>query len=286
MVVQGRRQTFSLCDFSSAGNRWASDNRFRTWLPQPLDLGTVYDTGVTWQTMAHGNHRPAPPNHAPRSTSRVERILFLGNSITLCAPAPEVGWTDNWGMAASAAEKDYVHLVVDGLAQRLGKRPEFLAANIADFERRYDQLDLGVQFREQLDFGADVVVVAIGENVPPLDSAEKQAAFRNRFLKLLTTVQNRGRPAIVVRGTFWPEPTRNEILRQCCAAVGGVFVDVAALGQDPSNFAKSERTISHSGVGIHPGDKGMRAIADAILKAMAAAPPQSDAPPTGAGQPH
>ena len=58
-------------------------------------------------------------------------------------------------------------------------------------------------------------------------------------------------------------------MRQSCAAVGGVFIDISGLGKDESNYARSERKYSHDGVAGHPGDKGMQSIADAILSAMA-----------------
>jgi hypothetical protein len=73
---------------------------------------------------------------------------------------------------------------------------------------------------------------------------------------------------LIVRSCFWPDKTKDEILQQACAAAGGTFVDIRALGRDESNDARSERKIEHAGVAAHPGDKGMKAIADAILNAL------------------
>ena len=45
-------------------------------------------------------------------------------------------------------------------------------------------------------------------------------------------------------------------------------MDISDLAKDESNYARSERKFTHKGVAAHPGDKGMRAIADAIIAAM------------------
>lgn len=59
-------RALTFCDHLSAGTLWSSENRFRTWLPQPLDLGTVYETGQTWQSLSHQrNRRPTVPGAAP-----------------------------------------------------------------------------------------------------------------------------------------------------------------------------------------------------------------------------
>ena len=197
------------------------------------------------------------------------RILFLGNSITRHGPAPKIGWTGNWGMAASEEAKDYVHVLVHALAGRWGESPEFQVHNVAVFERQYDTYDVATILQSHREFQSDIVIVALGENVPALESEDARTRFKGSLRRLLTGLKESGQPVIIVRSCFWPNKAKDEILRQACEAVGGMFVDISELGKDESNFARSEGDFAHAGVAAHPGDKGMKAIADAVLKVLA-----------------
>lgn len=196
------------------------------------------------------------------------RILFLGNSITLHGPSAAVSWSGNWGMAASEREKDYAHVLINSIAKMLARRPEVMIDGIADFERHYDTYDVSSRLKKHLAFKADLVIVAIGENVPALASEQSRATFKSSLVKLLKTLHGNGNPTIVVRSCFWRNKVKDDILKQACTEVGGVFVDIGELGKDESNYARSERSYAHAGVAAHPGDKGMKAIADAILGAL------------------
>jgi len=199
------------------------------------------------------------------------RVLFLGNSITRHGPAPKIGWNDDWGMAASAMEKDYVHLVATGLADLAGKKPEIRFANIADFERNLATYDIAAKLKAEFEFKPTLVIVAIGENVAALQTEDAKAQFRTSLARLLEAAKKSGAtPALVVRSCFWADAAKDEILRQGCAGAGGTFVDISALGKDEGNYARAERKFEHAGVAAHPGDKGMKAIADAILAALRA----------------
>src|SRR3954471_18320610 len=101
------------------------------------------------------------PQEKLRADLDASRVLFLGNSITRHPPAPDIGWTGDWGMAASARENDYVHLLVDRIAEAAGGRPEVMIKNIADFERNPTGYDLDAGLKDVLAFEADVVVVAV-----------------------------------------------------------------------------------------------------------------------------
>ncbi len=210
----------------------------------------------------------APPGGPHVGSLPAAKILFLGNSITLHGPLPSIGWSGNWGMAASAEEKDYVHLLSAHLAEASGSKPRVKVKNIADFERQHATFDIATGLKAELDFKADLVILAIGENVPGLDTEVAKANYAVAYAKLLAELKQHGAPAIFVRSCFWPDPAKDEIMRQASAAAGAVFVDIAALGRDASNAARAERQIEHAGVAGHPGDKGMHGIANAIWFAI------------------
>ena len=196
------------------------------------------------------------------------RVLFLGNSITRHGPAPKIGWTSDWGMAASALEKDYVHVTASMLGKITGKPPEIRFGNIADFERNLATFDLEGKLKEDLAFKPTLVIVAIGENVAGLGNDEAKAQYKTSYTKLLNLLKNNSNPTIVVRSCFWADAAKDGIMKDACAAAGGIYADESALSKDESNYGRSEKKWEHAGVAAHPGDKGMQAIADGIIKAI------------------
>lgn len=205
----------------------------------------------------------------------IRRILFLGNSITLHGPKPDIGWDGNWGMAARSEDKDYVHLVTAALAQHTGAQPEIMVKNIAGFERNYATYDVDREMKDFFAFDPDLVVLAIGENVPALSSEEAKTQFQAAVTGILRCALAKRQPLVVVRSGFWPNAAKDEVLRQACQEAGGIFVDAGPIGRDPANAARSERSFSHDGVAAHPGDRGMKAIAEVLVEAVLNARPEA-----------
>ena len=200
----------------------------------------------------------------------VTKVAILGNSITLHGAAPQIGWEGNWGMAASSADKDFAHILLRYFTEANGGRvPEMLIDNVGAFERNFGEMDPMelASIRKTLEMKPDVFILGIGENTPNQETDEARALFLAKVVNLLELVRDECHSLIVVRSTFWPREWIDSLLKQACEAVGGVYVDIHYLCREEM-FARSEREYQHDGVAVHPGDKGMQAIADAIWTAI------------------
>lgn len=202
-----------------------------------------------------------------RSSSGKKKVLIYGNSIALHRPAEHLGWKGEWGMAASLREKDFAHLVIEGLEKECGESVDFRIRNLALIERNYTK-----DIREYEDilsdikYNPDYVVIAIGENVPHLD--KKGAKEYTKMLISLASAFTKSpkRPRVVMRSPFWKNKVKAECTEKAAKVAGAIYVDAGHLGDKDEN--KAIGLFPHRGVAAHPGDLGMRRLADLILEAF------------------
>ncbi len=187
------------------------------------------------------------------------KLLYLGNSITLHSPNAEIGWSGNWGMAASAEDRDYVHRLNAMLAET-GGTVDFRLRNIADFERAPDTFDLA-ELEDLRAFEPEVLVLRISENTP----ADKLPAFGEAYERLIRYFTDNGTVTVYAVAPFWRNDTAEKLIRTAAERTGAHFVTLSHL-HDTAYQAIG--LFEHAGVAGHPSDVGMQKIADAIFEAM------------------
>ena len=188
-----------------------------------------------------------------------ERLLVLGNSITRHGPKEDIGWPGDWGMAASAPEKDYVHLLYAALRDG-GREVCMRVRQAASWERGFKEADCLASFAEEKAFGADAVIFRLGENVPK----EDVPGFEEAILRLLSYLGEGRVQRLILTTCFWPHPERNRAIRAAAERLGGAFLDITCTDEGMMAIGKFE----HSGVAGHPGDAGMKMIADRLFAAL------------------
>lgn len=194
----------------------------------------------------------------------VKKVLFFGNSITRHSPKSEIGWEGDWGMAASSAEKDYVHLVVSELEKKYGS-VDYCIASAGEWECEFWQEELLDGFYSAArSFDADIVIVRVGENVKKQDYAKHD--FEEMMEKAIHYLNKNADARVVVTDPFWFNSDIRDALRNIAERNGYLFCPISDLSIDERNMAIGK--FEHHGVSIHPGDLGMERIADRILKVL------------------
>lgn len=193
------------------------------------------------------------------------RLLCVGNSITWHGYKPDIGWYGDWGMAASAKEKDYVHRLADMLSEQYGD-VELCIAQLAAWERGFigGEAFLEENWGEARDFAADIVVIRLGENM----KRDASPACKPYFEQMIQYFRSNEQALVVVSDDFWKNDVRDEMIKEIAEEQGCAFCHIGDLEDDPRTMAINE--YEHRGVGLHPSDYGMELIAqrlfDVIIK--------------------
>ena len=187
-----------------------------------------------------------------------KRILIVGNSITRHGPKADIGWNFDWGMAASAPEKDYVHRLY-AMLQEDGQDVYMRIRQCAHWEGNFDKEDILSRYDEEREFDADIVVFRLGENVRTQDNL----AWRNAVETFSSHICPTGKILFVT--CFWENPFIDDEVKAVAEKRGDVCLD-GYLSYDENNMALGK--FAHDGVAIHPSDEGMEEIAKLIFKGI------------------
>jgi hypothetical protein len=195
-------------------------------------------------------------------------ILFMGNSITLNAPAPEFGWAGTWGMAATAMDLDYVHQTVRLLREngmelemKIGERSCPICDGAID-----EQTHEVEQIRR---LHPRYVVVQLSEHSGDIEIRSGKMA--EQYRRLLGMLRNEGVPQVFCLGAWGEKDTdqpRAQGIQQALMDFPEYrFVDISAVVRDTLNYADTT-LFKNAAVAWHPGNRGMLAIAQILSGAV------------------
>lgn len=186
------------------------------------------------------------------------KILVVGNSITRHGPNKEIGWERDWGMAASAPEKDFVHRLFSMLTED-GKDIFMRVSQCADWEMNLQEEKILEDYHKDREFNADIMVFRLGENVPECN----QPYFQEKMRDFVAYMCPNGK--IVYTTCFWWNPAIDEAIRAIAKERNELCID-GSFSAEEKNMAIGQ--FAHGGVAMHPSDAGMAAIAKAIFVAL------------------
>ena len=214
-------------------------------------------------------HHPIYEDFVVGSSLIPFKVLLFGNSLSTHGVVETIGWMHKSGMAATALDKDYVHLLLDQLNTRLpNNKIIFRVSNFAEFERnptslQQNTIDSFVQFKP------DIVLFQLGENV----SEEDLQIFKGKYIELINSFKKENEVATLCTTPFFPSLKKNKILDSVAVITKSFLVDLSHISL-LDNTSRAENEVDYkgdktiwkvNGIGIHPGDKGMKNIADQLF---------------------
>lgn len=200
------------------------------------------------------------------------KYMSYGNSIMKHPPASGLGWSGDWGMAATSIENDYVHQFIGLLEDKYGEGSvnHVFGTGQSNFETAIINLPTEYDYSEMLAGltavaaaeKPDIITVQYGDNSGNVDVYR----YRNAMMQFVQMLQ-KGYPdaIILVASPFWGGEGKYSGTRLAAEALDLPFADLTQFGL-PEYEAIGE--YEHVGVAAHPNDKGMKAIANEMYSKL------------------
>lgn len=190
-------------------------------------------------------------------------VLFVGNSITRHEPKLDIGWENDWGMAASKRENDYVHVTVELLKKRFGK-VNYCIANCGEWELNYYKDEILSEWKAARDFRADIIIIRIGENIWQARDKFREYPIEPHYEKMIEYFSFIPSARVILTDLFWHSKEIDETIYHVGKKKSYEVVHIGDLGEQEENMAIGQ--FWHSGVAGHPNDVGMKRIAERIVE--------------------
>lgn len=109
--------------------------------------------------------------------------------------------------------------------------------------------------------GADIIICRFVENCS-MDGFCGDT-FKKEYISLIDYINSKGNAEVIFTASFWTHPADDTIIG-IAEERGYPCVKLGDLGQ--MDKMKAIGKFEHEGVAIHPGDKGMKTIAERIWR--------------------
>ena len=189
------------------------------------------------------------------------KIAFIGNSITLHGPAPEIGWHHNHGMAVSLAAEDYCHTLL-GLLNI--QSDQAFIGNFAEAERtNIDKTEISNSLVQLIEKNQpQITIIQLGDNV----TNDDQLKFFKDNLLFLTSVAKQHSQQVLVLSTWWASPAKDQAIQEVANLTQSHYIHIGDLFSSEDNTDRKKKQYEHAGVDNHPREWGMNQIAHRIFQ--------------------
>jgi hypothetical protein len=167
-------------------------------------------------------------------------LLVVGNSLTKNGPAHEIGWTGNWGMAASSADKDFVHLLVKKFEAHTINKIDLSIIDGHPLETNFFK-ETDNKPLDAVDGTYEYIVLEIGDGID--FKSPLKGEFQNRYRDLVGQLKRKlGKNGILVcLGKWWPNDVIDDQIRSACEGGKGKFVSLKPISLRIESKASHER---------------------------------------------